>query len=1209
MSRASCVGEPSCPTVASDGTSAHLDNSSIPLPRNPNIVVDNLPHDKVNSPRCSLPDLMNPSKVFCIADLMLQFCREFWQSHTALSHFARSSFRATTARNVEGKHQHSLWPVPPFRWRWTGDIRPDPRRRKRLRFMKVKYELVQIIICSLNFEALGFVTEPPEHARVGACISVQQHQIIERLENLVDHFLTPRFEGRDLGRAQEKFSHIISLVQELPKCNDLSFVDLTEELMHVHRELNPYQAHFAFPKDRSEQFVSNHRCALDPAKISSQKIAGVSKPVQASRVKWENAPSFSAAEFLEPLTRAAFEDPEVLRLPKDKWENHKPGKVHCHKNELLKLIQLWDSLGACHLMDLDNKRFDEAVGLFCVPKDEIHDRLIINPKTINGRMASLSSSTKELAPGSMLALLSLPKGCAFRFSADDLTDFYYTFKVSPKRAERNSLRCIFDWTELSHLACFREELRGKQILVCLKSLAMGDNLAVEIAQQAHCQVLRQLCGAMLRHESMRYRHPIPRSDFVELLAIDDHVGIQKVSFEDLQVGTPKRDTSVFASSEIAYKKVGLIQHERKRKRNATEGIILGADFDGIRGRVMAPRSRVSILCLVSGAIAKVGSCTRKLLSVLLGCWIHILMFRRIMFSIIDDLFKQGLGLDADSVFCLSRKARNELQLLAALGPLAQSDLRASYASELFCTDASPHGGAVIAAEIGEQASQELWRHTEQRGYYTRLLSPVSEILTEKGIPSSSELEVPEPCHLPTLANISVPAPLSEGILFDGVEVFRGTGNWSEEHSRLGLVMHDGFDVAGDRLRYCDLASASVFHELAGLALRRVVREWHFGVPCMSFGTLRRPQVRSKAFPMGFDSQEPFTKYHNMLARRSCFIMTIAMLLGQYVSAEQPGNSRMYLLHCFRVLVSLGCVISHFVFCEYGSPFKKPSKWIHNKPWLIPLECTCSCPFAKSHFVVQGTFTKLSIQEFEKRCRPSSIAVYGKSPKPGEVVSSYSGAYPYKLVSSMASGSLRAKRGEVASIPATVRIRSLREIGWPEQEQTFSVPGVDPYPSRPPHEDPEWVTELSDSLPFRELFRFHFKKPGHINVNEARTFKSWMKAAAKSHPDSRLCGLLDSRVTIGAASKGRSSSYAISRILQGSMPYILGSGLYPGLLHIGSSANRADGPSRDRPVDPPTKELPEWFVALQRGRPESFDAVVQASNICKNPARWLRSCCS
>ena len=186
------------------------------------------------------------------------------------------------------------------------------------------------------------------------------------------------------------------------------------------------------------------------------------------------------------------------------------------------------------------------------------------------------------------------------------------------------------------------------------------------------------------------------------------------------------------------------------------------------------------------------------------------------------------------------------------------------------------------------------------------------------------------------------------------------------------------------------------------------------------------------------------------------------------------------------------------------------------------------------------------------------------------MSSYSGAYPYKLVSSMASGSLRAKRGEIATIPHSIRLRSLREVEWPENGQSVSLSGVDPFPARPPHEDPEWVNELSDSLAFRELFRFHFKKPGHINVNESRTFKSWMKAAAKSHPDCRTCGLLDSRVTIGAASKGRSSSYAVSRILQGTMPYILGSGLYPGLLHTGSSFNRSDGPSRDKPVEKPSK---------------------------------------
>ena len=181
--------------------------------------------------------------------------------------------------------------------------------------------------------------------------------------------------------------------------------------------------------------------------------------------------------------------------------------------------------------------------------------------------------------------------------------------------------------------------------------------------------------------------------------------------------------------------------------------------------------------------------------------------------------------------------------------------------------------------------------------------------------------------------------------------------------------------------------------------------------------------------------------------------------------------------------------------------------------MTMMMCTCNCLYRKSHFVVQGSFTKASIQEFERRCQPSSIGLYGRFPKPGEVVSSYSGAYPYKLVSSMASGSLRAKRGEVATIPHSTRLRSLREVSWPEGDQSVSLSGVDPFPARPPHEDPEWVIELSDGLAFRELFRFHFKKPGHINVNEYRTFKSWMKAAAKSHPDSRMCGLLDSRVTI------------------------------------------------------------------------------------------------
>ena len=68
--------------------------------------------------------------------------------------------------------------------------------------------------------------------------------------------------------------------------------------------------------------------------------------------------------------------------------------------------------------------------------------------------------------------------------------------------------------------------------------------------------------------------------------------------------------------------------------------------------------------------------------------------------------------------------------------------------------------------------------------------------------------------------------------------------------------------------------------------------------------------------------------------------------------------------------------------------------------------------------------------------------------------------------------------------------------------------------------------------------------------------------------------------LGATAKGRSSSKAICRVLQGSLGYILGGGLYPGGLHAGSQLNRCDGPSRNRPVPPPSKEIPEWLVALR-----------------------------
>eukprot|EP00972_Heterocapsa_arctica_P071142 10509360-Heterocapsa_arctica.AAC.1 len=65
----------------------------------------------------------------------------------------------------------------------------------------------------------------------------------------------------------------------------------------------------------------------------------------------------------------------------------------------------------------------------------------------------------------------------------------------------------------------------------------------------------------------------------------------------------------------------------------------------------------------------------------------------------------------------------------------------------------------------------------------------------------------------------------------------------------------------------------------------------------------------------------------------------------------------------------------------------------------------------------------------------------------------------------------------------------------------------------------------------------------------RSQKTCTKVLARESPDSRVVLLQDSRVTIGATAKGRSSSLALNAIARSQLPYIIGGGLYPGALHV------------------------------------------------------------
>lgn len=391
--------------------------------------------------------------------------------------------------------------------------------------------------------------------------------------------------------------------------------------------------------------------------------------------------------------------------------------------------------------------------------------------------------------------------------------------------------------------------------------------------------------------------------------------------------------------------------------------------------------------------------------------------------------------------------------------------------------------------------------------------------------------------------------------------------------------------------YGDLSDKQTFLALSRLAYNGHIREWHAGPPCWSFGTLRHPRLRSKQQPEGFNMRDPVTCEQTLLAVRTAFLLMLALKSGSFISCEQPGGSVMFELHAFRVLVELGCWITKFSFCSYGAGFQKLSKWLHNKPWYVALEGPCSCAYKNRHFTVQGSFTRAALDLFRSRCKPNIVEVYGREPRVGEPVSSFSASYPLPLCRIMAAGSAVAHKvsgeGEAVQMPPSAPVDG----------------GTDGL--RPWREDPEWIEDICETVTFRELFRYKFHQRGHINCLECRVYKSWLKHCAKARPRSRLVGLLDSRVTMGAAAKGRSSSRALSRILKSSLGYVLGGGLYPGALHCRSAWNRADGPSRDQPVPGPTRPEERWITDLKSGDFRAFDLRFRSALWTRPLGRWVR----
>jgi len=221
----------------------------------------------------------------------------------------------------------------------------------------------------------------------------------------------------------------------------------------------------------------------------------------------------------------------------------------------------------------------------------------------------------------------------------------------------------------------------------------------------------------------------------------------------------------------------------------------------------------------------------------------------------------------------------ELCVLAALAPVAVSNIAVKYNKRVYAFDASLGYGAVVTTESEEDLVEDLWLGSDKRGCYTRLDSPAMAMLAAAG----------EETHdLPTIPGQEEPkkGPL---LYYDFVEFFGGSGRVSECMAQLGHSVAPCLDLSGSQ--HYDLTDCRLLEWCLHLIEQGRFAAFLSEPPCTSFSPAAHPAVRSYKVPEGFDLRCPKTFLGNQLANRSFVLLRHGRRSTGLVGKNSHGGVR------------------------------------------------------------------------------------------------------------------------------------------------------------------------------------------------------------------------------------------------------------------------------------------------------------------------------
>ena len=877
---------------------------------------------------------------------------------------------------------------------------------------------------------------------------------------------------------------------------------------------------------------------------------------------------FDATTFLSDPLVMPYRDPAVLALPGP--AGIRP-KIRDLPTTVGKLAELWDRQG---LLLIHNKQIDpdRYVRVFNAYKSTELDRQIGDRRGANSLEARISDFGPSccLPSGSDISELSLdPRKQKLSICITDRRDFYHQFWITKRKALVNTvgpgLPCdlVSECSSFSLFALessrksYRRESHGDMLHgasldpvlpsgtchIAFQSILQGDHCGVDIATDAHTSLLQR--HGLLQQDSMLIAtSPLRHPSLCQGLVIDDYFTI---SVEDGETDkTKSRAFQLYAESQKVYEKHQLEGSPHKDILGDEVGRVIGAWVNTsaeARSRGLAtisapPQKRLG-LSHVSLEVAKMPATSDALHLCLIGGWVSVMGYRRQMYSLFDQAYKvvDTKTFDANSpkVVPLSRKVANELVLAAVLHPLMMTDLGCRYHDRLFATDASSKKGAICSCPISPTISEVLWKTSKSKGSYTRLLTPADELLLRLGI---KEEEERVDAH--GFFDASPQRPLA--YRFDFLEVFAGAAKITAAVHRLGIPVGPPIELSFSP-EY-DVKNNHVLSWITYLVSERLILAIMLEPPCTTFSIIRRPALRSKTQPYGFQPHEEKTQTGNSLACRSCQVMVVAAHNRVAAMLETPFTSLLKHLPAWRVVAGLPCsTVARVDSCRFGSPHLKSFRMlcVHARPENINRRCQCTT----KHLQVQGKYTKASATYTDALAEAIAIDLCRWVSQEREVLLEES-----KVVS----------KGLESLV-----INDLAVSG-------------------------DWKVESSWS----------FRKESHINIlEEAALLRLAQRCVGLRYP-TRITAMVDSNVVRGASSKGRSSSIGLSTVLRKLNALCVAGALYINIPFCPTRHNVADDPTRDHELRQPTP----GFGIQELTREQLFD-LCGLPKLRRWAANWAR----